>query len=130
MMNSKKIAKFLRKYRPPLDEVIPLEEAITLHIRHKTIVVVYEDESKKTIIGVCRFNVPHKTIAHILDIAIAPEHRDTGLIYRILLKGLQMYPTVRTLVFEHEPYDSALQYVHVNELISKARGEQNGINKD
>ena len=67
------------------------------HIDYKTIIIVRDEEG---ILAVCRWNMPTKEEAYILGLVIRKGHTYRQLIKRILLKGLEMYPDAKYLIWE------------------------------
>ena len=74
-----------------------IKNFIEKHIAYKTLIIVRDKEG---ILAVCRWNIPTKEEAHILDLVIRKGHTYKGLIKRILLKGMRMYPMTKYLVWE------------------------------
>ena len=73
-----------------------IKNFVERHIAYKTIIIVRDSEG---ILAVCRWNIPIKEEAYILDLVIRKGHTYRGLIKRILLKGLRMYPDTKYLVW-------------------------------
>ena len=75
------------------------ESAIKKHIIYKTCIIVYD--SKKRILALTRWNIEKSgKVATILDLLIHPEHRNQGLIRKLLLKGHLTFPEVKYIVWE------------------------------
>jgi len=96
-LNLDEVTDLILKYAHYWDREA-LKQAIALHEKYKTLLVVYDNDK---IAGVCRWNIlPSGKVAHILDIVIEEKYRGTGLLQRMLLRGLEMYPDVKDLMFE------------------------------
>ena len=76
-----------------------IKNFIEKHIAYKTLIIVRDKEG---ILAVCRWNIPTKEEAHILDLVIRKGHTYKGLIKRIISKGIIMYPMIKYLVWERE----------------------------
>ena len=94
-----KIIDFAVKYLPFKDRDI-LRQEIGKHLKYRTCMVIYDGDE---IIAACRWNLsPSGTVAKILDLIIEEKNRGKGLIKRMLLKGLRMYPTVKYVIWERQ----------------------------
>ena len=76
-----------------------IKNFVERHIAYKTIIIVRDSEG---ILAVCRWNIPIKEEAYILDLVIRKGHTYRGLIKRIISKGIIMYPMIKYLVWERE----------------------------
>jgi len=95
-LDAEDVTDFIMKYSTYTNRD-DVERWVKLHEKYKTILVVYDEG----IAGICRWNIlPSGKDAHILDLIIREDHRGTGLLQRMLLQGLKMYPTVENLKFE------------------------------
>lgn len=92
-----KVIDFVIEYSPYLDRV-EIERIIKLHlIYHTCLITTHEEE----ITSVCRWNIEDKgKTAHILDYYIREDFRNRGFIKEHLMKGLSIFPTVKTIKWE------------------------------
>jgi len=72
---------------------------IAQHAEYDTMMVVRDD--KEEIVAVARWNIlPNGTDMVILDVIIRPDHRHGDLNHRMILKGLDMYPKAKNIMYE------------------------------
>jgi hypothetical protein len=89
-----KILDFLKRYYKEIPE-----EYITLHLAHKTCIVVYDN--KDEVIAFTRWNVDGDT-ACILDTVIRPDQRKTLILKSLINKGHETFPEVEYISFVRE----------------------------
>lgn len=105
-MDIPKIIDFILKYSQ-YNDADKIKEIVERHILFKTCIVVYDNSKEKEIAAVCRWNISDSgKVATILDLIIKLDHRNKGLIRRILLKGLRVWPNVEYIQFEREMKDT------------------------
>jgi len=127
-MDIEAIADFVIKYSPEKkgksqyieENREKIKEAIVKHINYKTCIILMDLEG---IAGLCRWNVSDSgTVAHILDLIIAPKYRNKRFINRLLIKGLRLYPNVKFLEWEREiKYPNReRQYFSVDKILKRS----------
>ena len=116
-----KIVRFVIKYSSYFDKD-KIKEFITLHLRYKTCIVVYDD--KDNIVAVARWNIsPSGTSAQILDVMVREDVRGNGILRQLICRGLRMFPTVKYLSWERETKypDRETKYYSVEQLLKIRR---------
>jgi len=73
-----------------------IKEYAQQHIDYKTILIIRDE---KGIVAVCRWNMISNDTAHIIDLVIRKGHPHKGLMRRMTIKGLKMYPNGKYLIF-------------------------------
>ena len=96
-----------------------IKNFIEKHIAYKTLIIVRDKEG---ILAVCRWNIPTKEEAHVLDLVIRKGHKYKQLIKSILIQGLKVFPEAKYLVWEREKkYPNRKKRKHLISNILKRR---------
>ena len=93
-----KVVDFVIEHSPYYDRE-NIEYIIKLHLIYHTCIVTVDKNEEVT--SVCRWNIDDKgRTAHILDYYIREDCRNRGFIKEHLIKGLSIFPTVKTIKWE------------------------------
>ena len=92
-----KVIDFVIEHSPYYDRE-EIERIIKLHLIYHTCLITTH---KEEVTSVCRWNIEDKgETAHILDYYIRKDFRNRGFIKEHLVKGLSIFPTVKTIKWE------------------------------
>jgi len=95
-----------------------LQGLIAQHAAYNTLLVIRSDDDR--IAALCRWNIlPTNQDMMILDIVLRPDWREKGLMKRMLLKGLSMYPEVKYLIFERHDRGKPFKKVSIKWLLKR-----------
>lgn len=87
------------------DGVKRLLSEIEFHNYYNTVIVLSDS---KGVYAFCRWNVLNENTADILDCIVRPDYRNKNVLSCIINKGLAIWPSLNTLVFERG-YDDGKQ---------------------
>lgn len=82
-----------------------MKECVIKHLEYHTCIIT---DDEKGIVSFCRWNVPKKDTAHILDLIIREDKRGKGILQETVIRGLKLFPDLKYIKYELG-YDDGLQ---------------------